>query len=209
MRAQNRDLAVAAARTGQGKHVGRRWQAQVLRYLPFQAGVREQAASDLGVHALLSMEVLAALRLDRHDPAHVSRGRRQETPVMTPGGAYVRLRGRGQRFHRLGVLAVTIVGAQEVSRRSQALHRSCGHLTADAASRQQMLLLLALLLHLQPRDALHFGLVFFLAGTRLRTTIHHEETQPRVVAHMKGRYCCFSTQGFSIRNVQRMMTFLV
>jgi len=49
MWAQDRDLAIAASRTGQREYARRRWQTQVLRYLPFKAGIGEKTTSDLGI----------------------------------------------------------------------------------------------------------------------------------------------------------------
>jgi len=61
MRAQDRDLAVTTTWTGEREHTGRRRQTEMLWYLPFQSGIGEKAASDLGIHALFSMKILTAL----------------------------------------------------------------------------------------------------------------------------------------------------
>ncbi|KOX73486.1 hypothetical protein WN51_14532 [Melipona quadrifasciata] len=136
VRAEDGDLPVAAARARQREHA-RRWrQTEVLRDLPLEAGVREQAAPDLRVQTLLPVKVVAALRLDGHDPPDVLAGRRQEAPVVALGAGHVRLGRQGQGLQALRVLYVPLVRAEKVPRGPEALHGSGRHV-ASGGSRQQ------------------------------------------------------------------------
>ena len=174
MRAQDGDLAVAAARARQREDVAGRRQAEVLQLAAVRG--REERAPLPGLQALLAQQALAALRLEGLDVAHVLPRGREEAAVVVPARrARRRVRLRVERLERARVLGEVGLRLEQVARgaaRAQRLERARRHL-ARAGRRQQA----------QPRlqrlQRLHLGLVVLLARAGLRAARRHgEERRP-------------------------------